>query len=148
MSEVDLARLRRAGARLAGPPPSGPFPGTLAASRCVEVDRLVNSAGFITLGNRVIQVGSPLAGQRARFRLDGAVMHVLTQDGVLWRTLPCPIPPGQRHRLQGVRLAGPDPLPDPGLAVHRRVSHPRGHPPPPHANTVRFPHTPESATPP
>ena len=32
-------------------------------------------------------------------------------DGVLWRTLPCPIPPGQRHKLQGVRLAGPEPLP-------------------------------------
>jgi hypothetical protein len=26
---------------------------------------------------------------------------------VLWRTLPCPIPPGQRHWLQGVRPAGP-----------------------------------------
>jgi len=122
MSEVDLARLRRAGARPAGPPPSGPFPGALAASRCVEVDRLVNSAGIITLGGQVIQVGFPLAGQRARLRLDGAVMHVLTQDGVLWRTLPCPIPPGQRHRLQGVRLAGPGPLPEPGLTVQRRVS--------------------------
>ncbi len=122
LSEVDLARLRRAGARLAGPPLSGPSPGALAASWCVEVDRLVNSAGIITLGSQVIQVGSPLAGQRARLRLDGSVMHVLTQDGVLWRTLPCPIPPGQRHRLQGVRLAGPDPLPDPGLAVQRRVS--------------------------
>jgi transposase InsO family protein len=122
LSEVDLARLRRAGARPAGPPPSGPFPGALAASRCVEVDRLVNSAGIITLGNQVIQVGSPLAGQRARIRLDGQLMHVITQDGVLWRTLPCPIPPGQRHRLQGVRLAGPDPLPDPVRAVQRRVS--------------------------
>jgi len=122
LSEVDLARLRRAGARPAGPPPSGPFPGALAATRCVEVDRLVNSAGIITLGNQVIQVGSPLAGQRARIRLDGTVMHVITQDGILWRTLPCPIPPGQRHRLQGVRLAGPGPVPESGLAVQRRVS--------------------------
>ena len=122
LTEVDLARLRRAGARPAGPPPSGPFPGALAASRCVEVDRLVNSAGIITLGGQVIQVGSPLAGQRARVRLDGTVMHVITQDGVLWRTLSCPIPPGQRHRLQGVRLAGPEPLADPRLAVQRRVS--------------------------
>ena len=73
----------------------------------MEVQRLVNAAGIITLGNQVIQVGSPLAGQRARIRLDGQVMHVITQDGILWRTLPCPIPPGQRHKLQGVRLAGP-----------------------------------------
>jgi translation elongation factor EF-1alpha len=49
-------------------------------------------------------------------------MHVITQDGALWRTLPCPIPPGQRHRLQGVRLAGPEPLPAARLTVQRKVS--------------------------
>ena len=122
LSEVDLARLRNADARPAGPPPAGPSPGALAASRCVEVDRLVNGIGGITLLNRLILVGSPLAGQRARIRLDGQLMHVLTQDGVLWRTLPCPIPPGQRHRLQGVRLAGPAPLPGTAIMVQRRVS--------------------------
>jgi hypothetical protein len=88
----------------------------------VEVQRLVNSAGIISLSNQVIQVGSPLAGQRARIRIDGQVMHVITQDGILWRTLPCPIPPGQRHRLQGVRLAGPDPLPAPQQTIQRKVS--------------------------
>lgn len=93
--------------------PAGPAPGALAATSCVEVQRLVNSSGIITLANQVIAVGSPLAGQRARIRLDGQVMHVLTQDGILWRTLPCPIPPAERHKLQGVRLAGPQPLPPP-----------------------------------
>jgi len=122
LTEVDLARLRRADSRPAGPPPAGPSPGVLAASRCVEVDRLVNGIGGITLLNRLILVGSPLAGQRARIRLDGQLMHVLTQDGVLWRTLPCPIPPGQRHRLQGVRLAGPAPIPEATGTVQRRVS--------------------------
>jgi hypothetical protein len=122
LSEVDLARLRRSDGRPAGPPPAGPSPGALAASRCVEVDRLVNGIGGITLLNRLILIGSPLAGQRARLRLDGQLMHVLTQDGTLWRTLPCPIPPGQRHRLQGVRLAGPAPLPDATTSVQRRVS--------------------------
>ena len=119
---MDLARLRRSGARPAGAPPAGPAPGALAASSCVEVDRLVSASGGITLGNQVILVGSPLAGQRARLRLDDQLMHVITQDGVLWRTLPCPIPPGQRHRLQGVRLAGPGPLPEAAAAVQRRVS--------------------------
>jgi hypothetical protein len=122
LTTVDLVRLRHNGARPAGPPPAGPAPGALAATSCVEVQRLVNSAGIITLGNQVIQVGSPLAGQRARIRLDGQVMHVITQDGTLWRTLPCPIPPGQRHKLQGVRLAGPQPLPAASMIVQRRVS--------------------------
>jgi hypothetical protein len=122
LSAVDLARLRNAGAHPAGPPPAGPAPGVLAATSCVEVQRLVNAAGIITLGNQVIQVGSPLAGQRARIRLDGQVMHVITQDGVLWRSLPCPIPPGQRHKLQGVRLAGPQPLPPASMVVQRKVS--------------------------
>jgi hypothetical protein len=122
LSAADLARLRHNGARPAGPPPAGNAPGALAADSCVEVQRLVNAAGIITLGNQLIQVGSPLAGQRARLRLDGQVMHVITQHGILWRTLPCPILPGQRHRLQGVRLAGPDPLPQPGLTIQRKVS--------------------------
>ena len=122
LSAADLARLRLSGARPAGPPPAGPSPGSLAASRCVEVDRLVNAVGGVTLGNQLILVGSPLAGQRARIRLDGQLMHVITQDGVLWRSLPCPILPGQRHRLQGVRLAGPAPLPEAAAAVQRRVS--------------------------
>jgi transposase InsO family protein len=122
LSEVDLARLRRTDGRPAGPPPAGPSPGALAASRCVEVDRLVTGTGGVTLLNRLILVGSPLAGQRARIRLDGQLMHVITQDGVLWRTLPCPIPPGQRHRLQGARLAGPAPLPPAAAQVQRRVS--------------------------
>ena len=86
------------------------------------MDRLVNGIGGVTLLNRLILAGSPLAGQRARIRLDGQLMHVLTQDGVLWRTLPCPIPPHQRHRLQGVRLAGPAPLPGGSVTVQRRVS--------------------------
>ena len=40
----------------------------------------------------------------------------------MWRTLPCPIPPGQRHRLQGVRLAGRTRCPQPALTVQRKVS--------------------------
>jgi hypothetical protein len=124
---VDIARLRQAGARPAGPcpagpPPAGHAPGVLAATSCVEVQRLVNSSGIITLGNQVIAVGSPLAGQRARIRLDGQVMHVITQDGILWRTLPCPVPPGQRHKLQGVRLAGRQPLPPASPLIQRKVS--------------------------
>lgn len=83
LAAVDLARLGRHGARPAGPPLAGNAPSALAATSCVEVQRLVNTAGIITLGNQVIQVGSTLAGQRARIRIDGQVMHVITQDGIL-----------------------------------------------------------------
>jgi hypothetical protein len=119
---VGIARLRQAGASPAGPPPVGPAPGALAAASCAEVERLVNSSGILTLASQVIAAGSALAGQRARIRLDGQVMHVITQDGILWRTLPCPIPASQRHRLQGVRLAGPQPLPPASVVIQRKVS--------------------------
>jgi hypothetical protein len=33
-----------------------------------------------------------------------------------------PIPPGQRHKLQGVRLAGPQPLPAASQVIQRKVS--------------------------
>jgi hypothetical protein len=122
LSATDLARLRRNGARPAGAPPSAGCPGPLAASTCVEVERVVSASGAITLGNQVVLVGSPLAGQRARIRIDGQLMHVITQDGTLWRSQPCPIPPSQRHRLQGVRLTGPAPLPAAGVPVQRQVS--------------------------
>jgi hypothetical protein len=39
LSPVDLARLRQACARPAGPPPPGPAPGALAATSRVEVQR-------------------------------------------------------------------------------------------------------------
>ncbi len=50
-----------------------------------------DALGFgITLLNRLILVGSPLAGQRARIRLDGQLMHVLTQDGCCGALCPAP----------------------------------------------------------
>jgi hypothetical protein len=62
-----LPRPASLGSAAAGRPPRGNPPaaaaaGALAASRCVEVDRLVNGIGGITLLNRLILVGSPLAG--------------------------------------------------------------------------------------
>lgn len=48
-------------------------------------------------------------------------MHVITQDGILWHPA-LPRPARQRHKLQGVRLAGPAPLPPARLVVQRKVS--------------------------
>ena len=124
---VSLARLRAAGARPAGPPPrrviavpAGIGPDT--ASVAVEVDRVVNASGLISLAGRYVSVGQPLAGRRVTLRLDGSVAFVV-DDGVLVRTLPAPVPPALRRRLHGVRLAGPDqPERLRGLRVQRRVS--------------------------
>jgi hypothetical protein len=85
-------------------------PGRLAETQITlfgaapETDGAARAAAYSGYGSRQ-QVGSPLAGQRARIRLDGQVIHVITQDGILWRTPPCPISPRPAAQTQGVRLA-------------------------------------------
>jgi hypothetical protein len=121
-STVDLTRLRRGGARPAGPPPAPPSPAMLAAGAVVELDRTVTAIGMVALGGRFLQVGSPLAGQRVTLRLEEHLVHVVV-DGQLWRTLPSPVDPDARGRLRGARLAGPPPaIPRQPVRVQRRVS--------------------------
>ena len=87
-----------------------------------EVDRTVNASGNVSLGDRIISAGLPLAGQRVTLRLDGPVVHVLAA-GVVARTVACPVAPEARPRLRGARPGTPQPprLPEP-LTVTRRVS--------------------------
>jgi hypothetical protein len=91
----------------------------------IELDRVVNTGGLITLGSRHVSVGQPLAGQRITLRLEGVVAHVIT-DGVLARTIPAPVPPELRGRLRGARLATPEQPPTPAVTgpviVQRKVS--------------------------
>jgi hypothetical protein len=88
----------------------------------VEVDRTVNVHGGITIGGRHISVGTQLAGQRVRIRLDSILMHVIDEAGQLQRTLRSPLTPAARARLRGGRPAGPPPPPDPnGVSVDRVV---------------------------
>jgi transposase InsO family protein len=122
LSTVDLARLRADGARPAGPPPARPSPGLLASRATVELDRVVHAQGAVVLANRQILVGMPLAGRQVTLRVEPALLHVIV-DGQLWRTLPFTLPPDQRARLRGARIAGPPPaLPDTPVRVQRRVS--------------------------
>ena len=93
----DLARLAAAGAQPAGPPPLPPASGDVT-----EVDRTVNASGNVSLGDRIISAGLPLAGQRVTLRLDGPVVHVLA-GGVLARTVACPVP----HRGPGPAARSP-----------------------------------------
>jgi hypothetical protein len=102
----------------AGPPPLRAGTGT-----AVEVERMVNGTGLIGLAGRQLNVGCELAGQRVTLRMDGAQMTVISHDGELLRTLPCPVPPQDRHRLRGARRAPSTPPPASGpVIVQRRVS--------------------------
>ena len=99
----DLARLAASGAVPAGPAQIPPPAGSV-----IEIERIVNASGNISVGNHVISAGSPLAGQRVTVRLDGPV-------GLANGTIACPVPPSARWqisaciRLRSVRhrAAGP-----------------------------------------
>ncbi|MGW5366452.1 hypothetical protein [Actinopolymorpha pittospori] len=89
----------------------------------VEVERILNGVGLVSLAGRQLNVGYELAGQRVTLRMDGTQMAVISHDGKLLRTLPCPVPPAERHRLRGARRAAGMPSPSAGpVIVQRRVS--------------------------
>jgi hypothetical protein len=111
LSDRDVARLRRAGARTAGPPPAGRLPGRLLAGAAVEIDRTVNALGIVSLGQQQLSVSSVLAGQRVTIRLEQQLAHVVLGDGTLWRTIAFSLPAGKLARLPGARPAGPPPTP-------------------------------------
>ena len=115
---AELARLAADGARPAGPSPLLPGTGT-----AVEVERTVNATGLVGLAGAQLNVGYQLAGQRVILRMDGTQMMVITSDGELARTMPCPVPAGDRPRLRGARRAAASPPPPSGpVTVQRRVS--------------------------
>ena len=115
---AELARLASAGARPAGPSPLLAGTGTV-----VEVERTVNACGLVGLAGAQFNVGYQLAGQRVIVRMDGTQMMVITDDGELARTMPCPVPAGDRLRLRGARKAAASPAPRSGpVTVQRRVS--------------------------
>jgi transposase InsO family protein len=115
---TELARLAADGARPAGP---SPLPAGIGAA--IEVERMVNGVGLVSLAGTQLNVGYELAGQRVTLRMDGTQMAVISHDGELLRTLPCPVPPADRHRLRGARRADSMPAPLAGpIVVQRRVS--------------------------
>jgi transposase InsO family protein len=111
LSDRDVARLRRAGARTAGPPPARRLPGRLLAGAAVEVDRTVNALGIVSIGQQQLSVSSVLAGQRVTIRLEHRLAHVVLGDGTLWRSIAFTLPAGKLARLPGARPAGPPPTP-------------------------------------
>jgi transposase InsO family protein len=123
LNDAALARLRAAGGKPARPSPATALPpGPLPADAVIEVQRLVGAGGCVGIGGKQVSAGIHLAGQRVTLRIDAKLLHVITTDGVLARTLPSPLPPAARGRLHGARLAGPPPTSPPAMRVTRVVS--------------------------
>jgi hypothetical protein len=120
LSQRDLARLRNEGGREARPSPLPRVQPELPPA--VEVDRTVNVHGGVTISGKQISVGSHLAGQRVRIRLDGILLHVIDDAGNLRRTMRSPLTAAACARVRDGRPAGPPPPPDPdGVSVDRVV---------------------------
>ena len=102
---AELARLAADGAR-----PAGPSPLRAGSGTAIEVQRMVNAAGLASLAGTQVSVGFELAGPRVTLRMDGTQMTAISHDGKLLRTLPCPVPPRDRHRCEAHA--------DPSLLLH------------------------------
>ncbi|MEU4475226.1 hypothetical protein [Micromonospora sp. NPDC023888] len=66
--------------------------GQLKPGAPIEVDRLVNAIGLVSLAGRQHSIGYHLAGRRVTMRLDHGVLHLLDADRALLRGLPNPSP--------------------------------------------------------
>jgi hypothetical protein len=109
LSSADLNRLVAAGAQPAGPPPL-PAP---ESGEAVEVDRVVNRAGTVSLAGRVVLAAEILAGRQVSVRIEPATLAFFDPDTrELLRTRPNPSPrprpcgceaPGEPGRHHGHR---------------------------------------------
>ncbi|WP_231934891.1 integrase core domain-containing protein [Micromonospora viridifaciens] len=121
LTPAHLRQLLADGGRHAGPPPVTASPVKPGAP--VEVDRLVNATGLVSLAGRQHPIGYHLAGRRVTIRLDRGVLHLLDADRTLLRSLPNPLTPQEQARIRDARPAGPPPTPTPEpQRVERRVS--------------------------
>jgi hypothetical protein len=121
LSTADIARLAATGGRPAGPPPLPPPDSPGAA---VEVDRVVSTAGTISLLGRPVLAAEILAGQQVTVRIDATTLTYFDSDTrQLLRTRPSPFTYDQARRLRGARPAGPPPRPSlEPIRVQRRAS--------------------------
>ncbi|MEU5563423.1 IS481 family transposase [Micromonospora musae] len=121
LTPTHLRQLLADGGHPAGPPPI--TASQLKPGAPIEVDRLVNAIGLVSLAGRQHPIGYHLAGRRVTIRLDHGVLHLLDTDRTLLRSLPNPLTPQEQARIRDARPAGPPPTPAPEpQRVERRVS--------------------------
>jgi transposase InsO family protein len=120
LSVVDLAALAATGGRPAGAPPLPPAePGA-----AVEVDRVVNNTGLVSLAGRQILAADILGGRPVSIRIDQTTLAFFDPaTRQLLRARPNPLSWDQVRRLRGARPAGPPPRPatEP-VTIQRRAS--------------------------
>ena len=123
LSVNDLAALLRTGGRPAGPSPL-PMAAHGGPAGAVEVDRTVNTAGTVSLGQHIVLAAEILAGRRVSVRVDEHTLMFFDPDTrELLRTRPNPLTPAEILRLRSARPAGPPPQPPTGpVTVQRRAS--------------------------
>lgn len=121
LSVADLAKLTAAGAIPAGPPP---LPPPEDGTDAVEVERLVNNGGLVSIGGHSLLAAEILRGRRVGVRIEPATLMFFDLDTrELLRTRANPLTPREIRRLRGARPAGPPPRPatEP-VRVQRRAS--------------------------
>jgi transposase InsO family protein len=126
----DLRHLAMRGARPAGPPPAKPAlrrrNGTpvLPEGGAVEIERTVTKDGKVSIAGVTHLVGFAWAGRKIALRLDGHLMHAIT-DSALIGSWPCPITTDHLAGIPGARTPStplpPPPLPAGSLRAQRKV---------------------------
>jgi transposase InsO family protein len=105
ITTTGLARLRGDGARRGGPPPAQ---AAITDNAPVEVHRLVNSSGNVSLAGQHLSVGAQHAGRRIIVRLDHDLAQVIVDNKIV-RTRPLVLTSAQRQRLRAAQIARPRP---------------------------------------
>jgi transposase InsO family protein len=122
LTPADLARLHSSGRPGRPSPATAPPADHLPPSAAVEIDRMVNNSGLVSIAGKQISVGIPLAGKRVTLRIDAHLIQVIA-DGILTGTRPSPLTDQQRSRLHGARLSAMTPdLPQRVPHVQRVIS--------------------------
>lgn len=126
----DLRHLAMRGTRPAGRPPARPAlrrrNGTpvLPEGGAVEIARTVTKDGKVSIAGGTHLVGFASAGRKITLRLDGHLMHAIT-DNALIGSWPCPIGTDRLASIPGARIPStplpPPPLPAGSLRAQRKV---------------------------
>ena len=128
LNAEDLAELRMRGAAPAGPPARHARPARAAAPPAGHGDRGLPHGGRPRKGTSSwpgarSKWAPELASGRVTLRLNGHLAHVI-RDGILAKTIPSPVPAGDRAKLRCAQdcRCTPAPPPAPGpVSVQRKV---------------------------